>query len=350
MEEGLYFCISRQCIGSGWHWPIPSAPGARLPTKCGALPKVRANGRPYTGPMQTTSAPASVAAQGPASAQMESSDAGATTDRIMSGGDALVSGLLDHGIQTVLGLPGVQPYGLLDAFHRAGTQVNVIGARHEQTCGYMAFGYARSTGRPSAFSVVPGPGVLNAGAALLTAFSGNEPVLLLTGQVPTPFLDRGRGHLHEMPDQLGTLRTVVKWAGRCDSGATARAQVAQAFQQMLSGRRGPAALEMPWDAFTARSLVAGGGRLPILPAAPVDVDQVARAAKLVAMARRPMIFVGSGASQAAPAVKALAQMLDAPGGAFRSGRGILSNEPPLGLTIAEAFSLWDTTHMTTGIA
>ncbi len=267
----------------------------------------------------------------------------------MSGGDALVSGLLDHGIQTVFGLPGVQTYGLFDAFHRAGTQVNVIGARHEQTCGYMAFGYARSTGRPSAFSVVPGPGVLNAGAALLTAFSGNEPVLLLTGQVPTPFLDRGRGHLHEMPDQLGTLRTVVKWAGRCDSGATARAQVAQAFQQMLSGRRGPAALEMPWDAFTARSLVAGGGRLPILPAAPVDVDQVARAAKLVAMARRPMIFVGSGAIEAAPAVRALAEMLDAPVVAFRSGRGIVSNEHPLGLTIAEAFSLWETTDMAIGI-
>src|SRR5258708_15472009 len=122
MEEALYFCISRQGIGSGWDWPIPSAPGAQLPTKCGALPKVRANGRPYTGPMQTTSAPASVAAQGPASAQMESSDAGATTDRIMSGGDALVSGLLDPDIPTVFGLPGVQTYCVFDAFPIPGIQ------------------------------------------------------------------------------------------------------------------------------------------------------------------------------------------------------------------------------------
>ena len=68
---------------------------------------------------------------------------------------------------------GAQIYGLFDAFQQA--QLKVIGARHEQACGYMAYGYARSTGRPGVFSVVPGPGVLNAGAALLTAFGANEP-------------------------------------------------------------------------------------------------------------------------------------------------------------------------------
>ena len=104
----------------------------------------------------------------------------------------------------MFGLPGAQIYGLFDAFHQA--QLNVIGARHEQACGYMAFGYARSTGRPGVFSVVPGPGVLNAGAALLTAFGCNEPVMCLTGQVPTHYIGSGRGHLHEMPDQLATLR------------------------------------------------------------------------------------------------------------------------------------------------
>ena len=122
-----------------------------------------------------------------------------------SGGEAIVNGLVAHGVDTVFGLPGAQTYGLFDAFHQA--QLKVIGARHEQACGYMAFGYARSSGRPGVFSVVPGPGVLNAGAALLTAFGCNEPVLCLTGQVPTQFLGKGRGHLHEMPDQIATLRT-----------------------------------------------------------------------------------------------------------------------------------------------
>src|SRR5258707_1225519 len=118
----------------------------------------------------------------------------------MTGGEAIVSGLVAHGVNTVFGLPGAQIYGLFDAFQQA--QLKVVGARHEQACGYMAFGYARSSGKPGVFSVVPGPGVLNAGAALLTAFGSNEPVLCLTGQVPTPFLGKGRGIVSNA-DELG---------------------------------------------------------------------------------------------------------------------------------------------------
>ncbi|MGX1289883.1 thiamine pyrophosphate-dependent acetolactate synthase large subunit-like protein [Bradyrhizobium elkanii] len=144
-----------------------------------------------------------------------------------SGGEAIVNGLVAHGVDTVFGLPGAQIYGLFDAFHQA--QLKVIGARHEQACGYMAFGYARSSGKPGVFSVVPGPGVLNASAALLTAFGCNEPVLCLTGQVPTQFLGKGRGHLHEMPDQLATLRTFVKWADRIEYPDNAPALVSRAL-------------------------------------------------------------------------------------------------------------------------
>src|SRR6201995_1000874 len=140
-----------------------------------------------------------------------------------SGGEAIVNGLVAHGIDTVFGLPGAQGYGLFDAFHQA--QLRVIGARHEQACGYMAFGYARATGRPGVFSVVPGPGILNAGAAMLTAFGCNEPVLCLTGQVPSDYLGRGRGHLHEMPDQLATLRSFVKSAERIEHPADAPVKV-----------------------------------------------------------------------------------------------------------------------------
>src|ERR1700683_3251299 len=100
-----------------------------------------------------------------------------------SGGEAIVGGLVAHGVDTVFGLPRAQIYRLFDACQQA--QLKVTGARHEQACGYMAYGYARSTGRPGVFSVVPGPGVLNAGAGLLTALGSNEPVPFLTGQVAT---------------------------------------------------------------------------------------------------------------------------------------------------------------------
>src|SRR5215213_7360561 len=204
----------------------------------------------------------------------------------VSGGEAIVDGLVARGVDTVFGLPGAQIYGLFDAFQQA--QLKVIGARHEQACGYMAYGYARSTGRPGVFSVVPGPGVLNAGAALLTAFGANEPVLCLTGQVPTQFLGKGRGHLHEMPDQLATLRTFVKWAERIEYPDVAPAMVGRAFQEMLSGRRGPASLEMPWDVFTQRAEVGPPKVVDRFPAPLPDPDRIKSAASLIASSKTPM--------------------------------------------------------------
>jgi acetolactate synthase I/II/III large subunit len=266
---------------------------------------------------------------------------------MMTGGEAIVSGLVAHGVNTVFGLPGAQIYGLFDAFQQA--QLKVIGARHEQACGYMAYGYARSSGKVGVFSVVPGPGVLNAGAALLTAFGSNEPVLCLTGQVPTQFLGKGRGHLHEMPDQLATLRTFVKWADRIEYPDNAPAAVSRAFQEMLSGRRGPAALEMPWDVFTQRVATAVAKPFDLFPTPQVDSERIKEAAALIAVSSAPMIFVGSGAIEARDEILELAEMIDAPVVAFRSGRGIVSNAHELGLTMAAAYKLWPTTDLMIGI-
>jgi acetolactate synthase-1/2/3 large subunit len=266
-----------------------------------------------------------------------------------TGGEALVDALIAHQVDTVFGLPGAQTYGLFDALHRAQPQVRTIGARHEQACSYMAFGYARSTGRPAVCTVVPGPGILNAGAGLLTAWGANQPVLCLTGQVPRAFLDQGRGHLHEMADQLGTVAGFSKWAARVEHPSLAPGLVAEAFRQMRQGRPGPAVLEMPWDVFTERAAVT-----PVAPYAgplvpPPDTDVAARAAQLIAASRFPMIFVGGGAQGAGDCICELAELLDAPVVGFRSGRGILSDAHELGLNIAAAWRLWPQTDLAIGI-
>lgn len=266
---------------------------------------------------------------------------------IMTGGEAIVQGLVAHGVDTVFGLPGAQIYGLFDGFAKA--QLKVIGARHEQACGYMAFGYARASGKPGVFSVVPGPGVLNASAALLTAFGCNEPVMCLTGQVPSAYLGKGRGHLHEMPDQLATLRSFIKWAERIEYPGNAPALVARAFQEMMSGRRGPVALEMPWDVFTQATETSAAQKLDLIAPPAPDPDRVAGAAKLIAASKRPMIFVGAGALEAGDEILELAEMIDAPVVAFRSGRGIVNNRHELGLTFAAAYQLWPQTDLIIGI-
>jgi acetolactate synthase I/II/III large subunit len=84
-------------------------------------------------------------------------------------------------------------YGLFDALARNANRLKVINVRHEQTIAYMALGYAHSTGKPSAFTVVPGPGVMNTMAAPTTAWGLNTPVLCITGQVPSAMIGRGRG-------------------------------------------------------------------------------------------------------------------------------------------------------------
>src|SRR5678815_5094424 len=120
-------------------------------------------------------------------------------------------------------------YGLFDAFARNANRLKVINARHEQ---------------PSAYTVVPGPGVMNTMGALTTAWGVNAPVMCITGQVPSAMIGRGRGQLHEMPDQLATLKTLLKFAERIEHPTEAPQVMARAFQAMVSGRPGPVAVEM----------------------------------------------------------------------------------------------------------
>ncbi|MFX8331656.1 thiamine pyrophosphate-binding protein, partial [Acinetobacter baumannii] len=79
--------------------------------------------------------------------------------------------------------------------------------------------------RPGVYAVVPGPGVLNTTAALCTAYGTSTPVLCVTGQVPSQFLGRNRGHLHELTDQLGALKPFTKWGARIERAADAPAIV-----------------------------------------------------------------------------------------------------------------------------
>ena len=94
----------------------------------------------------------------------------------MTGGGALVEMLTRHGVDTLFALPGVQNDALFVALYDASDRLRVIHPRHEQAAAYMAYGYARATGRPGAFAVVPGPGLLNTTAALSTAYAANTPV------------------------------------------------------------------------------------------------------------------------------------------------------------------------------
>lgn len=267
----------------------------------------------------------------------------------VTGGEAIVRSLIAHGVDTVFALPGVQTYPVMDALARNKEKVRTIGARHEQATAYMAFGYAQATGKVGVYSVVPGPGVLNTMGALCTAWGTNMPVLCVTGQVPSAFLEGGRGHLHEIPDQQGTVSRLCKYTARIERPEDAPRIVAEAFKAMTSGRPGPALIEMCWDDMAATGPYQEVAPLPLDPAPAPDVDAIAKAADLLRKAERPLIMVGSGARHAQAEVLALAEKLNAPVTSFRGGRGIVPADHPLSMSSYAAWQLWEQTDCVIGI-
>ncbi len=262
-------------------------------------------------------------------------------------GAAIVEAARANGMTTLFGVPGAQIYPLFDALH--GTDVELIVPRHEQAAAYMAMGYAKSTGRTGVFTVVPGPGVLNAAAALCTAMGNCAPIVCLTGQVPSSFLGRGRGHLHELADQVATLRTLIKDAWRIESADDASRLVNKAFQYASSGRPGPIAVEMCWNTMAAQAEVHIEPPEEPLPAPAVDEQAIDAAVRLLAAAQRPMIMCGAGAQHASSEVELLAEMLQAPVTAFRSGRGVVPEDHALGVGSVAARELWDDVDVLVGI-
>jgi acetolactate synthase I/II/III large subunit len=259
----------------------------------------------------------------------------------ITGGEALVRAVAAHGIEVLFVLPGVQNDPFFSALYDAAERLRVIVVRHEQAAAYMAHGYAAASGRPGAYCVVPGPGFLNTTAALATSYACNLPVLCLSGQIPQRQIGRGTGLLHEIPDQLGIMQRLTKWAARIEAPHEAPHLIAEAFEQMRTGRPRPVALEIPMDVLANEAWLAGAIPRAGAGANPEpDPEAVERASKLLNEAARPMIFAGGGAQGASPQVRELAERLCAPVVAGWMGRGVMDDRSDLSLSLTMAHRLW----------
>jgi len=268
---------------------------------------------------------------------------------ILTTGQAIVKSLLAHGVDTMFGIPGAHMYDFNDATYEHQDELKFIVTRHEQGAGYMAFGYAKSTGRVGTYSVVPGPGMLNSSAALCTALGATTPVLCVTGNIMSHLIGKGRGQLHELPDQLETMRGFTKWAERINQPGEAPGVVAEAFRQLQSGRIGPVAIETPWDVFGMQGDVDLNVPLDIPPLPAPDPDAITAIADIIRSAKNPLITVGAGALHAGEEILELAKLLQAPVTAHRSGKGIVSEESPYGMSFAAAYEYWKNTDVLIGI-
>lgn len=258
----------------------------------------------------------------------------------MTGGEAAVLSLHNLGVKTVFGLPGVQNDWLYNAFYDHREKFRLIHTRHEQGAAYMGLGHALASGEPTVFNVVPGPGLLNATAAMSTAYALNAKLFCLSGQINSQSIGKDWGELHEINDQLTILRSLTKWAECANSPSEVPGLIQEAFRQMTSGRPRPVGLEIPMDVLAASAPVdpALQGLAACEP--PLDEDAVEKAAKLLGTAKAPLIFVGSGAQGASALVRQLAETLQAPVVGYRTGMGVVDARSYLSLHQPAAKDLW----------
>ncbi|MBT7951008.1 MAG: hypothetical protein HN764_05235 [Gammaproteobacteria bacterium] len=258
----------------------------------------------------------------------------------VKGGKALISSVQQYGVDTFFGLPGGQTYEIFDALYDQTDEINLIISRNEAGAAYMAFGYARSTGKVGVYAVVPGPGFLNAATALSTAYACNTPVLCLAGQIPSQAIGRGIGYLHDIPDQLGIAERLTKWAHRIDHPAEAPDAVREAFRHLNSGRKRPVSLEMPLDVMAQQSQVTMLPTTESYNEPEANPEDITQAAKLLANAKQPLIVCGSGAMEAGTELLELAEMLQAPVISQRGGKGIISDRHYLSHSYPAGHRLW----------
>ena len=249
----------------------------------------------------------------------------------MTGGQALARQLYREGVRVIFGLPGVQLYHLLDGLYEQ-SEIRFITTRHEQATTYMADGYSRAGGGIGTALVVPGPGLQNASAGIGTAYSASSPILVIAGQVERDLIGVDRGVLHEINDQLDTVRPVIKWGRRILAAKDVPGSVHEACYQLQSGRPRPVEIEIPPDTLAEEADV------ELLE--PVDYQrpaaaaaEISRGAELLARATNPAIWAGGGVhlADAHEALLRLAEHLQAPVFATGEGRGAVSDRHYLSL-------------------
>jgi len=242
-------------------------------------------------------------------------------------GEVLVKLLEGYGVEQVFGIPGVHTVELYRGLARS--SINHVTPRHEQGAGFMADGYARTSGKPGVCFIITGPGMTNITTAMGQAYADSIPMLVISSVQSRHQLGGGRGKLHELPNQSALVGGVAAFSHTLMSAAELPGVLARAFALFQAGRPRPVHIEIPLDV-----LVEDADEL--LASLPVHIDRagaspaaISRMTELLAGAQRPLILAGGGAIDAAAELGELAELLDAPVALTINAKGLLPSTHPL---------------------
>lgn len=256
-------------------------------------------------------------------------------------GRELIRLLEAHDVDVVFGIPGVHTAELYRGL--AASPIRHVTPRSEQDAGFMADGYARASGKPGVCLLITGPGLTNAITAMAQARADSIPMLVISGVNALATIGHYRGHLHELPDQIGMMRTLALSSERLERPADLPDLVARAFAVMRQGRPGPVHIEIPTDLMEAPLAPLGAEPAMFAPPAPSAGD-ITEAAPLCTMSKRPLILAGGGAARADASIRRLAEALDAPVVTTTNARGLLARHPlcvPASASLREVRTLID---------
>ncbi|MEQ8194833.1 MAG: thiamine pyrophosphate-binding protein [Rhodospirillales bacterium] len=249
----------------------------------------------------------------------------------MTGGQAVVKALEAEGASLAFGVMGSTLMPTYDALYDS--SIRLIAPRSEDGAGHMADAACRvSGGEPGVLLTTVGPGAAGAVAAMGEAYNESWPMLHITTQIPSKYLDKQKGVYHDGPNQIQNFKTVSSWQHRVTKVGEIPEAINEAYRRMRTGRPRPVYLEIPSDVLNAEA------NAKILSPAnvaqpPVPKQALAEAIKLIKKGKRPILWVGGGGvkAKAMPEVKALAEMLQAPVFCTNGSKGVLSDDHPLSL-------------------
>jgi len=229
----------------------------------------------------------------------------------MTGGDAVAASLAAHGVEVIFGIPGGHSLPVYDALARQKRIRHVLG-RHEQGLAFMADGYYRASGKVGVLTTTSGPAVANIACGMGQATTDTSAVLAVASTVRSDLVGRNRGGLHDCGEAIQIMRPVCRHVRRAGSVQEIPRIIAELMLALRTGRPGGAFCEIPCDLLAAEAEVAIPDPKPAERLAP-DASAVEAAVRLLAEAKRPVIWAGTGtvASDAGAELVQLAERIGA---------------------------------------
>lgn len=246
-----------------------------------------------------------------------------------SGAHVLVESLVNEGLTTIFGIPGVDTLSVYDAFldHPS---VRAINVRHEQSAVFMADGYYRASGNVGVALTSGGPGALNTLTAMGTAHNDSSAILHILNDNPAHVRAKGRGYFHDVRDQYGIFRPVIDFGYQATMPHEIPDSIRTAMTALKSRRPKPALVEIGGDAFKIPSDINIGNNSSSHRRAATD-DELNQVIEVLSESKKPLIWSGGGVvhGDATKGLIAFAEKLNAPVITSQTGKGSIPFDHPL---------------------